>query len=375
MAPKGKGTKRAAAVAEANAKRAKLAELEKTTGIVDAILTAPGFPEPVLQMVSSMMAKSLNTYVEDRHPFQSAVFEWAGETLSAVEKGIRAGLVASEAFLANKEVEEKIRKEKLTQAEEAVAATSLDLKNKKELSAKLKADLAAAEKKLKEAVAAQKTGDKDVNAAESKLKTFQDLVEGNFAAVKAVADGAVKKDVQKVLKALKPYGFESELLESATLVLTKPHESYSDFDKRVLEQLTTAIKTKAEGFEKLTSEGAGGKAERADAVAKAQVEVDELKKQREEAEEAKVKAEEEAKEASKAQDAAKAAVTNFLEDLRKEAKALDSNKLRLGAFQEGPLANFEEFKNKTKPPPEEPAVEAEAADPQAEGTEAPADAA
>lgn len=324
--------------------------------IVKTIATAPGLPTDVASMVASMLAPALESYKDQRHAFQTTVVTMAAECLSAVE----SAMVAKEQALQKQIAEgptEKIRREAALSAAAAPADAARDgAKAKKvELVEKTAAEKVA-QIALKDALAKQKESEKGKEAIEATMKKLED------AKAKIDAAAGDKKAAVAAVKALKAFGFEDSLLNTAPTAIAKNVEDRGSFDILVAQQLADALAAKVQAHGDSLAAGQSGWEELAATVQAAQLVLDTAKAEHQGA----ITANQEASAHHKASDEAlilaKRAVASHDADLRQAALELDSTTSGLASFRSAVLAVFVELCDKTSPLPEPGTTESKVVD-------------
>merc|ERR1719230_1028432 len=164
--------------------------------------------------------------------------------------------------------------------------------------------------------------------------------------------GGKQRQLARLSKAIARAGLEDSLIKSLHLPLSKAPDQRGSFDGVVLKSLEEAIEEK---LAKLSSEIEAfgpAKEECAAKVKEAQEAHDSAKEASDSAVEASAEAKKAEEVAKQAAAAAQKSTKSLVSDLAAAAKSLDEAKEALSTFQSGPLAAFNELKDRTAPQPE-----------------------
>jgi chromosome segregation ATPase len=327
-------------------------------------------PAEVISLVGITLSKSLPTYKDERHEFQSEVVDMAdkvlADSLSALEED-----VSKAQELVDGGDGEKDRREKAVAEAEAAHTASLEDTKAKEEDRKAKAEAyEATVAPLKAAKDAQKSGDAEGVILEKEKEALQEAIQSDLNPMKE--SGGKQRQLARLSKAIARAGLEDSLVESVHLPLCKAPDQRGSFDGVVLKCLEEAIEEKMAKLSSDIEAFGPAKEERAAKVKEAQEAHDAAKEASESAINALAEARKAEATAKEAAATAKKSAKSLGSDLANAAQCLDESKAELSNFQNGPLAAFIELKNRTVPQPE-PQVSAEAPQPEPqESAEAPA---
>jgi len=319
-------------------------------------------PAEVTTLVGSMLSPSLSTYKNERHAFQSEVVDMADKILAGSLGALEEDVAKAQALVDGGDSEKDSREKAVAEAEAAYTACQEDAKVKEE-DKKAKAEAyKATVAPLKAAKDAQKTGDAEGVVFEKEKESIESAVQNDLNPMKEA--GGKQRQLNHLSKALAKAGLEDSLVQCVHLPLSKAPDQRGSFDGVVLKSLEEAI---AEKLAKLNSEIAAfgpAKEERAAKVKEAQEAHDAAKQASDSATDALAEAKKAEEAANQAAAAAKKSAKSLDSELANAAKSLQEAKEDLSTFQSGPLAAFNELKDRTAPQPEpEESGEAPAADP------------
>jgi len=317
-------------------------------------------PAEVTTLLGSMLVHCLSTYKDERHTFQSEVVDMASKVLADSSNALEAEVAKAQELVDGGAGEKDRREKAVAEAEAAYTASQEDAKVKEE-DKKAKAEAyKAAVAPLKAAKDAQKTGDAEGLALEKEKDALESAVQSDLNPMKDA--GGKQRQLDRLSKALTRAGLEDSLIQCAHLPLGKAPDQRGIFDGVVLKNIEEAI---AEKLAKLSNEIEAfgpAKEERAAKVKAAQEAHDAAKDASDSSAEALTEAKKAEASAKEAATAAKKSAMSLDSDLANAAKSLEETKEELSNFQSGPLAAFDELKDRKvpQPEPEEPAEVAEA---------------
>jgi len=258
-----KGMKRASsagAVAVEKRRKTMMKEVAKTVGHSSIL------PEATCHMLSTAVRQSLGVGKDARHPFQTTVVGWIGESVRSSEAALNDQVAdaAAQVAAAESEQEGKVAAEKAAQA--VVDDKDATVHQKKD---DLKACHEArqlAKTGLKHAERAQADGDRALSEAKKNKADVEAKYSEVFLPLKeGCPEDAVAK--MKVLSKLAAsYEMESGMMNSLPSVVEKSMADRGTFDNMVMEQLGAALQKQIADFGKQLSDGAPEQSARANAV-------------------------------------------------------------------------------------------------------------
>eukprot|EP00931_Biecheleriopsis_adriatica_P089088 TRINITY_DN63273_c0_g1_i1.p1 TRINITY_DN63273_c0_g1~~TRINITY_DN63273_c0_g1_i1.p1 ORF type:complete len:405 (+),score=138.85 TRINITY_DN63273_c0_g1_i1:55-1215(+) len=347
--------------------------------IVDALKLSEkkDVPEDFTSRLAPVLEQSLTTFKEERHEFQSTVIDMAAKALTASEAVLLEEIASLEVTVSTGDEQRTQREAAVTAAEQRLPVCQEAHRAAQEAKAdKVRAWKASAEL-LKEIQANQKKEDAEGETLDQQKADFEKLVAELLEPMKEAsgrpAGNAAK--LKALVKRLAYMELEDSLIQAIKLPLSKKPEQRGRLDAVILEQLDLQLAEQRAALEAKLNDIAPSRDARAASVQAAQDAHDQAKTASDAATE-ELRAAKEAEAAAKAEmAAAKEGVKNLSTDLLAAAKQLERSREALEAFRSGPLASFNELKERVAPVPQpEEAEEAVAEAPEAAATTANGDA-
>eukprot|EP00429_Kryptoperidinium_foliaceum_P054498 CAMPEP_0176078398 /NCGR_PEP_ID=MMETSP0120_2-20121206/39205_1 /TAXON_ID=160619 /ORGANISM="Kryptoperidinium foliaceum, Strain CCMP 1326" /LENGTH=426 /DNA_ID=CAMNT_0017412143 /DNA_START=33 /DNA_END=1311 /DNA_ORIENTATION=- len=271
MAPMKRPAAAAAGGREKAAKSAKNLELE---ALRDAVLEeSEAFPPVVRSMLAGALETSLFVLKDERHKSQEEIVGMVGEVIASLRDDRQKAKDAIAARLASSDAERATRKARgdSTRAacgERVAAATAA-----KGALAEASRGVGAAKAALADAKAEQRSGDEGLVAAAAKKQQLEELLAGDYAALKRGEAANAVKSAKAVIKVGQAFDVEGALLESAEVALTKAPGERGTFDGAVLEQFEGEVASRVAALTAELAVGEPGREERAAKVSSAEQEM------------------------------------------------------------------------------------------------------
>lgn len=358
-------SKRSATAPQAAApKKAKVdaATKAKCNLLGSALKSSGELPWDVCKMLTAMLGVlpgSPELLRDDGTKSQSRerVSKLFSNALSLVEAGIKNKLDDAEAKVKGGD-EERAAREVAVEAAQSQFKEQQDVVSEKQ---SLVDEAAAALKTKKEetlsAQAAQKAGDSELDSSGARLESLTGA-KATVDKLKSGSDDAtsVKTNISALIELLGLYKFDQSMLTALPTVLSKAPDARGAFDAMVVGQLDAELEKHIERLKGVMQDGEADRAKRAEVVAAAQAAQNTATEAHAVAEAALYAMQAEFAQREAAVRTAQAALKDLGPELLRHAAAVDSAKLGLTNFQEGPLAAFTEL---TRPVPAPVAPEAE----------------
>jgi hypothetical protein len=325
--------------------------------VTDALKTASIAAE-VKSMLAEVLPFSLGEYSDRRHNYQEQVID----NISNIMKDVEADLTKKadeartkhEEALSSKPAREKEAADALAQLEAAKAETQ-----------RLKVALAgvamafrSAQQSLAEAEATKKAdAQKSVEASKRKGHFENALGDLKYLQTAAPEDAEASGRQSGLVSMLKKYKFEESMLIALPAALAKAPDSRGQFDQMAIAQLEGEISKKISEQEAILAAAKPDQEKCEAAVRKAE---DVLKSARANQREAAKKYDVASKNQATCEEASLAA-NKAVKDLTKVCDKLKRGvtdaEVGVELFQQGPKETFRELRERSTPPPEEPAME------------------
>jgi len=307
---------------------------------------AEGFPDTVVNMVSTTLDKSLLIPKDKRHAIQDEVVGMVEQVLTSVEKVRQSKVEAAQTKVAGSDSEKVVR-------EQAVEAAKAVLAEKKAAAdaAKVALEEAAGEDvtaktAVADAKAEQKDGDAGYVAAAKKKSTLESMLAEEYETLKQGTCSTVKKSVQAVISVGKQFGFEHQLLLSAEPALSKAPTERGNFDHLVLQQMEEHVNSVIQQLDNELSTGEAAKAERAGKVEAAEAQLAATGERVQACKAEMVTTQNAVKDAESQCKVAEQALNDFGPELAQTASELEAANIELQGC-EAVLATFRELRERT----------------------------
>jgi len=319
--------------------------------IANALRHAPWIPGSYTNLLTSV-SSSLGVPKDLRHPQQQTVVAMLGDGLLEIEHVLQAKVAAAKVHVDNAPAEKVKRDTALQNAHLGLQALEADVEEKKASRDGATATEIEEKAVLKEKQDNENSAEKVVNAMQD-MKSKLDAMHAAFGmadTIKMSGRDSAQKAPRAFVKIGRELGLEMEMLSKLPEILAKAPEARTEFDHFATEKFGQAIAKLGEVYGDSALEAAEAtKAERAAAVAAA---TDVLMQ----ASEAKAACAAELTDASAAVRIGKGAVADakktvakYVGDMKVYMDAFDNHTAELAAFQDGPLATFNDLKDKVAP--------------------------
>uniref|UniRef100_A0A6T9E831 Uncharacterized protein n=1 Tax=Noctiluca scintillans TaxID=2966 RepID=A0A6T9E831_NOCSC len=280
---------------------------------VTASIELSSLPVGVKTMLLQLAPLSLSTPADKRHDFQRKVVDMVGEIVVQVQRTLRQDIdakeeAASERSRAREELLSVVPHAEVSKAEK-VSASEAMAGSLKEIAKSLTdkgVELRGAQKE-------QRAGDAKHTADLAAAESFSQSLDAHLGPI--VEGYGVKKEAEGNLKALMPLirhlKLDSSLSSALKMSCTKPCDERSAFDKLVVQELESALRSHLDTLQGAVSSGISGLASRAAAVDATRQEHDTLDEKHQAAHAASVIAQKLADEAGDTLSVAQKAITKF----------------------------------------------------------------
>jgi len=355
MAPV-QSTKRRASVAQAGAPRKAARPMEDTIPakcqrVSEALLLCTELPETVRRMLSDCAADCLSEPLDGRHDWQSQMVTMIDGALAALEGSLVERRAAAQSRMQELEDGKLSQQTALAAAEESVAKAKDVLSAAEGSTREAAIAETAAAKALEDAQRASATCDTELvvmTADEDDLRSAMS-VDGRYSLWRAEgADGAAVKELGAFLQ---KHRFEAGLAQAVPLVLLKPMAARSPFENMVLKQFEAAAEARLSELSEHRSKAVAEQSKCAAAAALAEEALAAATCKLEAAHAEESAAQGLAKDAGVALREAKKALRESAPALKEaEAEATEAAAVS-EQFQKGPLATFQELRDRAAPAP------------------------
>ena len=355
MAPKGRGTKRAASEAVIDEVK-KMKETFRNygvskswyDGVVDG-LQSPAAEDPlsVRQMLIAMLPEGLCVPQDQRHAYQATNVNMVSETLQKIMKKLEENVAeAGKEVCRIEETKEQLQQKVQTETDSLEKALESE-KSCKEILAVATRSVLTQKKALSEAEKTQEEKDsKHQQAIQEKAKVETALAEE----FRLLRDGEVEGEVAQAhyakLEALAgAIGFEASLLTALPTSILKPPGSRGSFDVMVVQQLQEGLTKHCACLAEEIQKNADGVRARAEAVEEAKKELQLALEQQQAAAEKYKSAQELPRQLQKAKLLAEAEVAACDPALKKAMELRTEAETQLENFQNYNWACFEKLRD------------------------------
>lgn len=314
-------------------------------------------PDDVCKMFTAMLGVLPGTHEALRDDGRECasrerVAKLFSNALFLVEAGIQKRLDDAEAKVKGGDDERIAREAAVEAAQSQVQEQQSVVNAKQDHLAEAAAALKSKAVELVAAQSAQRAGDSELDSAESSLETLH----GAKATVDKLKAGfedanSAKVAISAVVDLLSRYQLDRSMLTALPTVLSKAPDARGTFDAMVVSQLDAELDKHTARLQDVIKNGEVDKAKRAEAVAAAQAAQSAASDAHAAAQAALCAVQAELAKREAALRAAQTASKELGPELLRQAGAVDSAKLRLASFREGPLAAFAEITAPLLPPP------------------------
>lgn len=358
-------SKRSSAAPQAAApKKAKVDSATKAKcNLVGAALKASGeLSGDVCKMLTAMLGilpGSPEVLRDDGTKCESRerVAKLFSNALSLVEAGITKKLGDAEAKVKGGDEERTTRESAVEAAQSQLKEQQDVVSEKQSIVDEAVAALKHKKEELLNAQAAQKAGDSELDSAAASLESLTGA-KVTVDKLKAGSDDAtsVKIEISALIELLGRFKLDPSMLTALPTVLSKAPDARGAFDAMVVSQLDAELEKHIARLQGVIQDGEADRAKRAEAVSAAHAAQTAASEARAVAEAALYAMQAEFAKREAALRTAQAALKDLGPELLRQAAAVDSAKVELASFHEGPLAAFTEL---TAPLPAPVAPEAE----------------
>lgn len=347
-----RASKRSSAAPQAAApKKAKVDSATKSKcSIVGAALKASGeLSGDVCKMLTAMLGVlpgSPELLRDDgaKNESRERLAKLFSNALSLVEAGIQKTLDDAEAKVKGGDEERAAREVAVETAQSQFKEQESAVSEKRNVLDKAATALNSKKEELLTAEAAQKTGDAELDASAASLATL-DGAKMAVDKLKAGCDDAasVKAEISALIELLGRYKLDQSMLTALPTVLSKAPDARGAFDTMVITQLDAELDQNIANLQGVIQGGEADRAKRAEVVAAAQAARNSASEAHAAAEAALYAVQADLAKHEAALKTAQAALKDFGPELLRQAAAVDSAKVNLASFREGPLAALAEL--------------------------------
>lgn len=324
--------------------------------VARGIQAAEETPQVVREMLTSMLETSLKVYKDERHEFQQATVHMVGDLLSAVEAGLLTKVGDTDALVASADDEKTKREAAVNRANEQLAAQIDEVSVKKLVLADDAQAFRSAKEALAEVQATQKGSEKELAAAMAKKDELElamkdlarPLIEGSCKDKEERADS-----VSKLMRVLKKHEFSDSMLAPLPNMLVKDPTERGTFDTMLASQVTEEANKRLADFDTAIEQAEAIKASHASVKHAADEKLHAAREAQRASAEAFTATRSEQKAREQVLEAAKVALKELGPQMRQNTKAAERAKESLAKFRGGPLATFEELRDRSAPQPAE----------------------
>lgn len=326
--------------------------------IVETLKGAESLQESMREMLGAGATAALSGFKGDRHRYQEDVVGWIGEAFDAIQVSLQQCSAEANSKVDNADAERSSLEAAVSTAQDSLAKLRDALADGELKSSNLEADASNAAIAVEDATSAEANAQERLADVATKKADLDALVSEGGQYSKWQSEAAAKKDATAFVRTLKSKRkFEHDLIQALTPTLVVEPSARTAFDKLVLQHFEQAVATAATEYSSVLQGAEAEKTQHAAATAEAQ------------------QARDAAKAAARADSivaaAAAAAVEQSAVELKTAQQALREHgpavqeaaaaakdaDASLEEFRSGPLAAFEELRDRS-PPAEEPTIEA-----------------
>jgi hypothetical protein len=338
-------------------------------GLVDAVQSAEGVPEPCKNMLVAMIPSCFGERADERHEFQNVTVRMVGQLVDRTLVKMRQDIEAAEEAVIAAEATKGSHESTKTDSEsklDAASAVALEKRCALQRASKFVSDK---ESKKAKAQAVQGKGEAELDITKKEKELYEEAFEGHFKSLRDKEHEVTQ--AKKLYNTLEPLvaklGVEDSMVSAMASACVLAPASRRNFDKIVLAELEKSLVDHLAMLAETLQAGASASAERAAAVDACQQELEVAQEAREAAADELSEAEASLKEATMKLAADEDAKAQFLPVYRQTVSARDSKVTSLRDFEQWNVWCLKQLRGDGDDAANETAIQASKVEPQIEG--------
>lgn len=326
--------------------------------IIESLKGAESLQEPMREMLGAGATDALSQFKGDRHGYQEAVVGWIGESFDAIQVSLQQCSAEAKSKVDNAGTEKSTLEATASTAQDSLAKLRDALVDGELKSSNLEADASNAATAVEDATSAEASAEERVADAATKKADLDALLAEGGEYSKWQSQAATKKDATAFVRTLKSKRkFEHDLMQALAPTLAVEPSARTAFDKLVLQHFEQAVAKAAMEYSNTVQGAEAEKTQLAIATADAQKALDAAKAAAQADSIVAAAAAAAVKQSEADLKTAQQALREHGPAVKEAAAAAKDADASLEEFRSGPLAAFEELRDRS-PPVEEPTIEA-----------------